>query len=137
MRTTPVTGPSVWKGSKLAQKQDWVISLAQAEIDEVMRASQDPNVLKRPLSELKREDFPLPVLSEKLRHAHSQLEGGRGFAVLRGLPVRQLSLESAQRAIWGLACHLGYPEPQDRAGSIIHSVRNTGQKVEGSESERG
>ena len=56
------------------------------------------------------------------------LEGGRGFALLRGLPVEQWSDAGNRIAIWGLGTHIGLPVGQDRAGNLLHDVRDTGRR---------
>ena len=58
-----------------------------------------------------------------------QLEGGRGFAVIRGLPVQTCSEDQAALLFWGLSVHVGTPEPQDRAGNLLHHVQDTGQDL--------
>src|SRR6201999_3716379 len=59
-----------------------------------------------------------------------ELEGGRGFALLRGLPIDRYSPEDARLLFWGLSQHLGEPQEQDGAGNRMHSVTNTGMRVE-------
>ncbi len=38
---------------------------------------------------------------------------------------------------WGIASHIGEPEPQDREGRLLHDITDTGQRVETSASTRG
>ena len=75
------------------------------------------------------EDFPLPSFEPLRRELLRQLEGGRGFGVIRGLPVEKYSVEDATLLFWGLGLQLGSPEPQDRAGNLLHHVRDTGQDL--------
>jgi len=121
----------------LAKSEDWVTRLTEEDIDEIASAEKSLQSRNIPVLKATKADFPLPTMKRKLELVHRQLEGGRGFALLRGLPIRQFSSEAAKRIIWGLATHLGYPEPQDKAGSMMHSVTNTGQRVEASDSVRG
>jgi len=137
MLTHPVSGPHVWTGSQLKQSDDWIIRFSPDDADEIERAVALVETLKLDLFEIRKEDFPLPALAPRLAAVLAELEGGRGFALLRGLPIERFSLEASKRVIWGLAVHLGYPEPQDVRGSLLHSVTNTGKRVEGSESTRG
>jgi len=50
--------------------------------------------------------------------------------MLRGLPVQRWGMEQTRRALWILGCHLGTGEVQDKAGSLIHDVKDTGVKFE-------
>lgn len=50
--------------------------------------------------------------------------------MLRGLPVDRWGIEQTSRALWILGLHLGSAEPQDKAGSLIHHVEDTGMKFE-------
>ena len=56
------------------------------------------------------------------------LEGGRGFTLLRGLPVERWTETANRIAIWGLGTHLGLPVGQDLAGNLLHDVRDTGRR---------
>lgn len=126
-----------WTGAELSKSDAWINQLSPAEIGEILSAVDKTEKKGLKLFDIRAEDFPLPTLGSRLAGLSHELEGGRGFAVLRGIPVDQLSLESNQRIIWGLGQHLGTPEPQDRIGSLLHDVRNTGKQVVGSDSTRG
>jgi hypothetical protein len=84
-----------------------------------------------------REDFPLAKLGERLLRLRTELDEGRGFHLLRGLPVDRYPVEDCRLLFWGLALHLGEPEPQDGQGNLMHDITDTGQKVEGSDNVRG
>lgn len=137
MRRTPVTGPSVWTGSDIAQRDDWLTRLSPSASAQIVAAVKATEAAGIPLFEIRKEDFPVPDLEPMLAGLRDELEGGRGFAVLRGLQIGQLEPESAKRVIWGLAMHLGTPEPQDIRQNLLHSVTNTGKRVDGSDTTRG
>lgn len=137
MRLTKIEGPSVWKGSDFASEVDWCQQLSGEEVAEVLQAVRETEEKKIPLFDITDEDFRLPILGERLRNIQSQLNKGRGFAVLRGLNLSNMDAESCKRVIWGMAHYLGTPEPQDRNGSLLHSVTNTGKAIETSNSARG
>ncbi|HYG42397.1 MAG TPA: TauD/TfdA family dioxygenase [Bordetella sp.] len=99
-----------------------------------MRQCEDKKI---PLFDMTRDDFPLFELAGRCLRIQHELEGGRGFTVLRGLDFNGLDADACKRVIWGLAQYLGTPEPQDRAGSLLHSVTNTGKTVANSDTTRG
>lgn len=91
-----------------------------------MRGRQDD------VTELKRDEFTLPLTARRFESIRSELEGGRGFALIRGLPVQRYSTEENRLIFWALVLLLGEPQEQDAAGNRMHSVTNTMKRVEGS-----
>ena len=54
------------------------------------------------------------------------LRAGGVLFLLQGLPVEDLSDEDAPVLLWGVGQYLGIPEPQDKAGALLHVVTDTG-----------
>ncbi|AZW32508.1 taurine catabolism dioxygenase, TauD/TfdA family [Bordetella bronchiseptica MBORD675] len=137
MRLTKLEGPGVWRSEDLGAKENWCQQLTDREIQEVVDAARHCEARNIPLFETTKDDFPLKVLAERFQRIQEELEGGRGFTVLRGFDPGRLGPEACKRVIWGLAQYLGTPEPQDRAGSLLHSVTNTGKTIAASDTARG
>lgn len=137
MRLTKLEGPGVWRGEDLGAQENWCQQLTDGEIQEVVDAVRHCKARNIPLFEITKDDFPLAALAERFQRIQQELEGGRGFTVLRGFDPGRLDPESCKRVIWGLAQYLGTPEPQDRAGSLLHSVTNTGKTIAASDTARG
>ncbi len=137
MIATPRTDASVWRGDAMRQRTDWVHVLSTTELAELDHAIEHAQASELALFTLGRRDFPLGSLGDRLVALREEIEGGRGFQVLRGIPVQRYSQEQARILAWGLARHLGDPEPQDARGSLMHDITDTGRKVEGSDSTRG
>ena len=57
------------------------------------------------------EAVPLPRLGMLLRGAAARLDTGRGFALLRGLPLDKLGEAAAEPALLALGAHLGRAAP--------------------------
>ncbi|WP_166459501.1 TauD/TfdA family dioxygenase [Amycolatopsis pithecellobii] len=86
-------------------------------------------VLERELD--RRPDLPatevdLASLGDVLRDLGRELEHGRGFFLIRGLPVDRWSEERATQAFRLLGSRLGRPVSQNAAGELIGHVRDTG-----------
>lgn len=111
--------------------------LTATELAELDRAIAHAEASRMPLFSLGRQDFPLESLGDRLIALRDIIEGGWGFQVLRGIPVGRYSHEQARILAWGMARHIGDPEPQDAKGSMMHDITDTGRKVEGSDSTRG
>jgi hypothetical protein len=137
MRTTKLEGAGVWRSEELGAQENWCQQLTAGEIQELLGAVRRCESKKIPLFEITKDDFPLAQLGERLTRLQKELEGGRGFAVLRGFDPQSLDAEASKRVIWGMGQYLGTPEPQDRAGSLLHSVTNTGKAVATSDTTRG
>lgn len=127
-RTDPIDDPAAWYGPELAGRDDWITRLTGAEADEVLAAVK--SVQGRHWSDVTREDFLLPTLSAKLTDIAGAVDRGAGVAQLKGLPVDAIDEAGAQLMLWGLGQHVGVPQVQDAEGSLLHDVRDTGDKVE-------
>ncbi len=135
LRTT-LDDPSVWHGRDMMARRDWVLTVTPEDVAEIDAALRHARASGRTLFDQRREDFPLGGLGEKLVGLRDVLEGGRGFALLRGLPVDRLDETTARTLFWGIGNHLGMPESQDRAGNRMHDVRDTGKAFAASDTLR-
>jgi hypothetical protein len=124
---SPVRGPAAWRGPELAGSGGWIETLAPAEQDELERAGDA--AAPRPLAELRRESFPLPRLAPRIRGWARELDRGRGFLLVRGLPVERWGEEAAARVYWGIGQHLGVPGAQNPAGELLGHVVDTGEEA--------
>ncbi len=129
---TEIKGPGVWSGPELTANTDWIAHLSADEIGEIDAMVQSLRGRHDEVTALTRDAFALPVTAKRFESVREQLEGGRGFALIRGLPVQRYTTEENRLIFWALALLLGDPQGQDAAGRRIHSVTNTMQRVEGS-----
>src|SRR5690606_9298528 len=104
-------------GAELCRDRSWVYAFSAAELEEIQAAVGAARRLGRSLEAIGREDFPLPTLGPVLAGPLlEEMRSGRGFIVLRGLPVDRLSDEDSALAYWGIGRHLGEPVKQNVAG---------------------
>ena len=73
-------------------------------------------------------DSTTQFLRTELRRVMDELERGRGFAIITGLPAALTVAEKA-RAYWLLGHGLGVPVVQNVQGTLLYDVRDTGQNV--------
>jgi hypothetical protein len=123
-----VTDPAAWRGEDMARHRDWVITLDEARVAELDAALDAVEAKGIDAADIRREDFPLPGFSGLREAILGALEGGRGFVLLRGLPVERWGEARSRRALFGIGTQLGWAEPQDGAGNRIHDVRDIGRK---------
>lgn len=85
-------------------------------------------MLWRTLQDITTDNFNLPSLGPKLRQLQQEVVTGRGFALLRGLPVQQYGLERSATAYWGMGATWGHAVPQNKQGHLLGHVRDIGEQ---------
>ena len=89
--TVDVTpGRAAWRGADLSSRRDWVYELSADEIEELRAVVERVRAAGLALDELRREDVPLPLLSPVIDGWADELDAGRGFVLVRGVPVDEL-----------------------------------------------
>jgi hypothetical protein len=122
-----INDASAWYGSILKESSDWCIEfLTEAEVAEVENAAEKT----RPsfdLTSIDAEDFPLPTLGPRLRRLLNEVLNGRGFVLIKALPVERWTKRKAAIAFLGIGSHLGNLRMQNAAGHLLGHVRDLGQ----------
>jgi Taurine catabolism dioxygenase TauD, TfdA family len=127
MHYEPVGGAGVWYGRDLARRpQEWIRQLGNAEIAEIERAVQG---FSGPLESISPQRFPLPGFGSVLRQVLRELLDGRGFIMLRGLPVERWSREEQAIAYLGIGAWLGRPRSQNAKGHLLGHVKDLGLDI--------
>jgi hypothetical protein len=121
-----VGGPAAWRGDALDPRA-WTVPLDGAAVAELERAGEAVRARGIGLAAMRREDFPLSSLSSTIARWRDELRHGRGFLVLRGLPVDRWSDDDASLVYWGLGLHLGRPGAQNPMGDLLGHVVDTGE----------
>jgi hypothetical protein len=122
----PLRTRAAWRGCELAERDDWIVRLGDAQLAELEASALEARGCGRPLAALTREGFPLPGLADDVARWVEELDRGRGFLVLRGMPVERWGQELASWVYWGLGQHLGEPGAQNPAGDLLGHVFDTG-----------
>ncbi len=125
----PLNSPAAWRGSNFAGNSAWIYTLTAEQILEIETAMWSVATQGLDPLRVRTEDFPLPTVAPFLADIRGEIEGGRGFALLRGLPVDRWSEQQATVVFWGLGTHLGVAEPQDVDGTLLHHVRDCGKDL--------
>jgi hypothetical protein len=103
IRTTPITGPKAWRGAELASDPTWIVAWSAAELAEIDHALGVARASGRPLADVDRAHFPLAALASRLSQVLDEISIGRGFVLLRGLPVDRYADDEVGLILWGLA----------------------------------
>jgi TfdA family taurine catabolism dioxygenase TauD len=123
----PITGPKAWRGEALANDPSWLLTLGDAEIADIDRALAAARATGRALPDIDREHFPLTVMRPRLEQTLAELQDGRGFLVVRGLPVQRYRDDDVGLIFWGLGRYLGAPLYQNPKGELLGHVYDYGR----------
>jgi len=126
MLRTPVDSPAAWLGRDERRKCDWSYGLSEGEVTDLDAALAHAKRSGRALDALQRDDFPLPHLQPAIAHWMRELDRGRGFVLVRGVPVWRYAEADAAIVYWGLGLHMGTAVSQNAAGDLLGHVRDTG-----------
>lgn len=124
MRREPLEIPAAWRGSTMRRRDDWITELGPAEQAELDAAVKHALSTGRPLHELTAADFPLPGLSARIGQWRREVRHGRGFHLIRGVPVASWSARAAEAFFWCFGLHLGIPGAQNAEGDLLGHVRD-------------
>ncbi len=83
----PGTDHSAWYGVDMEADRSWDYVLEDGHIGELETALSALKKNGRTLRDISAADFPLPKLSKMLASIARDLQAGRGFALVRGVPV--------------------------------------------------
>jgi hypothetical protein len=122
----PVEGPTVWYGPEMTKRTEWVHILSAADLAEIEAAMRPLAERQADIARIAKADFPLPTLAPKLAEICDELLNGRGFALLRGLPVERWSIREAATAYFGIGAHFGNARSQNAKGHVLGHVRDLG-----------
>ncbi|MFK4446024.1 hypothetical protein ABH944_006308 [Caballeronia udeis] len=125
--TTLVRNESAWKGASYRNRTDWIVEFTKEDLSELDAALSVVQCEGLALADIGTLAFPLPTLREKLAAYIEEVRVGRGFLVLRGIPVEQYTNEEVGVIFWGLGAYLGVPVMQTPKGDLLGHVKNYGR----------
>lgn len=118
---------SVWYGSGFADDTDWVEQISADEIGEVEIAVEELERAGVGIEKVTAEDFPLPTFNVRLQRILDEVLNGRGFVLIRGLPVERWTRRGAAVAFLVIGVQLGSLRMQNAEGHLLGHVRDMGR----------
>ena len=111
----------------MAARDEWLMPLAPADFREIEQAVKSLMARDADIAAISAADFPLPSLAPKLKaRVRDEVLNGRGFLLLRGLPVERWSVREAATAYFGLGAHIGSARSQNAKGHVLGHVQDLG-----------
>ena len=124
MLETPIRDASAWRGEDFQNSDEWIYEFTESDLNEFERALA--GVRGRPVESLRREDFPLPTFDARIEEFIREIESGRGFLLLRGMPIDSLGEEESIKLYQALCARLGKRVPTETNSELINSIRDLG-----------
>lgn len=118
----PVTDPADWYAGSFAGPEAFARQVSREEAAELVAVCEALEARRLGWNDTARADFPFRALAPLLGDALRELQDGRGFVLLRGLPLAQGSKERARLAAWGLGTWIGNHVSQTAQGIRLVDV---------------
>ena len=113
-----IEGPSAWIGADMRGREaEWSYRLSPPEIAEIEAALKSVQARGLDIADIRREDFPLPTLGPVLDRLRAEVLDGRGFVLLRGVPVEDRPIAESAAAYWGIGTYFGSARSQNAQGA--------------------
>lgn len=119
-------GPAAWFADDMRLRGDWIYSFSRDDIAELRQATEATVERGVQLIDITRDQFPLPRLGKTLLTLQRDVVHGRGFVLLRGMPVDGLTMEESARMYFGLGAWFGSAVPQNAKGHLLGHVKDIG-----------
>jgi alpha-ketoglutarate-dependent taurine dioxygenase len=119
-----------WQASDIHDPSAWTYSLSAGMVEELDRAMRAARAAGKAIPDLARADFDIPSFAADGEALREEVQRGRGFVVIRGLPIDDYTQEEAAMLYWGIAVHLGEPIPQNARNEYLFWVRDEGYNFE-------
>jgi hypothetical protein len=120
-------GPQGWLGPDLARRPgDWTYALSKAQVGDLRNAIARAEAAGIDIVDIRPGDFPLPSWDTLLPRLWKDMFEGRGFAVLRGFPVGELSPLQRCLGYFGIGSHFGVAVSQNAKGHAIGHICDLG-----------
>ena len=125
------TGAAAWYGPEMAKRDDWLMPLGAAEIAEIESGDQGAGRARgRHRRDHRRRTSRCRRSAPKLKaRVRDEVLNGRGFLLMRGLPVERWTMREAATAFFGLGAHLGSARSQNGKGHVLGHVQDLGLDV--------
>ena len=122
------TQPAAWTAATMQHDPDWQQVLSVETLAVLERALGTLKSRGQAFPHFGKADFPIEVLAPQLASWADELENGRGFLLLRGLPVGHYSEDDIRAIHYGIGLHLGVPVRQNPRGDLLGEVMAVGDR---------
>lgn len=129
-----ITGDCVWQRDNFVNPEQWCYHLKQNTLDElddfINQIRRSKGEITAYLSEQLDEVFPFPSFVEDGQRLKKELEVGRGFVIIKGLPLDRYTEDEADVIYARIGMFFGTTLSQSLAGEVFYAVRDEGFQIE-------
>jgi hypothetical protein len=125
-RRSIISEPGAWIGPQIQNDGAWIHHVDAAAMAEIEAALAHVKRIGAQIP-FAAEAFPLPRLGAVLDRLLDEIEDGRGFVLVRGIPRARYSDADCELIYWGIGAHLGAPVSQNARGHLLGHVRDEGR----------
>lgn len=111
-----------WTSGEFADENSFTEHLTEAELAELEAGLRHARQRSDDLLDIGQDDFPLPMLGERLARIEGDLIDGRGFVRIRGIDRSSYTQDEMEVLYWGIGSHLGMPWAQNKHGHVLGDV---------------
>jgi hypothetical protein len=122
-----IEGPSAWIGAEMRTREsEWSYRLSPPQVAEIETALQSVRARGLDIADITRGDFPLPTVGPVLEQLRGEVLNGRGFVLLRGMPVENRPIDESATAYWGVGTYFGSARSQNAKGHLLGHIYDLG-----------
>jgi hypothetical protein len=122
-----IEGPSAWVGADMRNREaEWTYRLSPTETAELEAALRAVQARGLDIADIRREHFPLPTLGPALDRLRGEVLNGRGFVLLRGMPVEDRPIAESATMYWGVGTYFGSARSQNAKGHLLGHIYDLG-----------
>jgi len=124
-----VNDATAWKGADYANDRSWIYTLAATEVEALAQAAGHCLARGLGITDITAADFPLGRMAPVIAGWATEINHGRGFVLVKGLPQERFSNDEVRAMFWGIGLHLGKPVSQNSYGDMLGDVYDEGVKL--------
>ena len=116
---TIVNDASAWKGADYRNDTSWIYTLSASDVNELASAARKCFARGLQTTDIGPADFPLETLGSRIGAWAEEINHGRGFLLVRGLPQDRFDDAEVRAIFWGIGLYLGTPVSQNSYGEML------------------
>src|SRR5262245_1548263 len=124
MLTRRITDRRAWTRDTLDAPPEWYFELPESVREMLDRVIEERRRRPGPITELNGPDSVAAF-----KPVRDELETGRGFVIVNGLPEGRYCPDDLQATYWLVGRLIGAPCAQNVQGTLLYDVKDTGQDV--------
>jgi hypothetical protein len=118
----PFDCPGAWTVKDFPSPESFSFHLTPAHAQDIDKALITIRNKGLKLDDIGHADFELPELADDLADIFEELQNGRGFVVLKGLPVDRYTKDELGMVLWGVGTHFGAGVAQNAQGDRLGDI---------------